>query len=76
MSVSINGKQNINQITREDLEQEARTCGLGSKIALKIYDELHDGIKKALLDSAEELSKTGFTEAQSMAEKILGKILR
>ena len=76
MSVSINGKQNINQITREDLAQEAKNCGLGSKIALKIYDELHDGIKKALLDSAEELSKTGFTEAQSMAEKILGKILR
>ena len=76
MSVSINGKQNINQITREDLAQEAKNCGLGSKIAMKIYDELHDGIKKALLDSAEELSKTGFSEAQSMAEKILGKILR
>ena len=75
MSVSINGKQNINLVTREDLEQEAKTCGLGSKIAMKIYDELHDGIKKALLDSAEELSRSGFTEAQSMAEKILGKIL-
>lgn len=58
------------------LEQEAKTCGLGSKIAMKIYDEVHDGIKKVLLDSAEELSRAGFTEAQSMAEKILGKILR
>ena len=76
MSVSINGKQNINQITREDLEHEAKKCGLGSKIAMKIFDEIHDGIQKALLDSAEELSKTGFTEAQSMAENILGKILR
>ena len=51
-------------------------CGLGSKIAMKIYDELNASIQKALLDSAEELSKTGFTEAQSMAENILGKILR
>ena len=76
MSVSINGKQNINQITREDLEHEAKKCGLGSKIAMKIYDELNASIQKALLDSAEELSKTGFTEAQSMAENILGKILR
>lgn len=76
MSVSINGKLNINQITREDLEQEAKNCGLGSKIAMKIYDEVHDGIQKTLLDSAEELSKTGFTEAPSMAEKILGKIFR
>ena len=71
MSVSINGRQNINQITREDLEQEAKNCGLGSKIAMKIYDELHNGIQKALLDSADELSKTGFSEAHSMAEKIL-----
>lgn len=76
MSVSINGKQNINLVTRNDLEQEAKNCGLGYKITMKIYDELHDGIQKALLDSAEELSKTGFSEAQSMAEKILGKILR
>ena len=72
MSVSINGRQNINQITKDDLEQEAKNCGLGSKIAMKIYDELHAGIQKALLDSADELSKTGFTEAQPMAEKILG----
>ena len=76
MSVSINGKQNINQVTRKDLEHEAKKCGLGSKIAMKIYDELNASIQKALLDSAEELSKTGFTEAQSMAENILGKILR
>ncbi len=75
MSVSINGRQNINQVTRYDLEQEAKNCGLGSKAAMKIYDELHDGIKRALLDSAEELSKTGFPEANSMAEKILGKII-
>lgn len=74
MSVSINGKQNINQITRDDLEQEAKNCGLGSKAAMKIYDELYNGIQKALLDSANELSKTGFSEAHSMAEKILGYV--
>ena len=73
MSVSINGKQNINQVTREDLEHEAKKCGLGSKIAMKIFDELNASIQKALLDSAEELSKTGFTEAQSMAENIMAK---
>ena len=74
MSVSINGKQNINQITRDDLEQEAKNCGLGPKVAMKIYDELYNGIQKALLDSADELSKIGFTEAQAMAEKILGYV--
>ena len=74
MSVSINGRQNVNQITREDLEQEAKNCGLGSKAAMKIYDEVLNGIQKALLDSADELSRAGFTEAQPMAEKILGYV--
>ena len=72
MSVSINGKQNINLITKYDFEQEAKNCGLSSKAAEKIYDELHNGIQKALLDAADELSQAGFTEAKSMAEKILG----
>ena len=72
MSVSINGKQNINQITRDDLEQEAKNCGLGPIAAMKIYDELHNGIKKALLASAEELSQSGFTETQPIAKKIVG----
>ena len=76
MSVSINGKQNINLITKEDLEIEAKNCGLGSKLAMKIYDELHDGIKKALFASADDLSKIGFKEAHSMAEKILEQISR
>lgn len=74
MSVSINGRQNVNQITRDDLEQEAKNCGLGSKAAMKIYDEIHNGIQKALLDSADELLRAGFTEAQPMAEKILGYV--
>ena len=74
MSVSINGRQNVNQVTRDDLEQEAKNCGLGSKAAMKIYDEVLNGIQKALLDSADELSRAGFTEAQSMAEKILGYV--
>ena len=74
ISVSINGRQNVNQVTRDDLEQEAKNCGLGSKAAMKIYDEVLNGIQKALLDSADELSRAGFTEAQPMAEKILGYV--
>ena len=74
MSVSINGKKNINQIRKDDLEKEAKNCGLGTKVAMKIYDEVHNGIQKALLDSADELSRDGFTGARPMAEKILGYI--
>ena len=71
MSVSINGKKNINQIRKDDLEKEAKNCGLGTKVAMKIYDELHDGIKNALLDSSKELFKKGFLDAQILAEKII-----
>ena len=56
------------------LQQEAKNCGLGPKVAMKIYDELYNGIQKTLLDSADELSKIGFTEAHAMAEKILGYV--
>ncbi len=76
MSVSINGKQDINLVTRNDLEKEAKRCGLGSKVSMKIYDEIQDGIKKAILDSADELSRNGFSESQGLAETILGKILK
>ena len=75
MSVSINGKLNINQIIRDDFEKEAKNCGLGSKIAMKIYDELYGSIKKAILDSAEELSKSGFSNALNLAEKIISSRL-
>lgn len=75
MSVSINGRQNINQVSRVDFEQEAKNCGLASKSAMQIYNELHDGIKKAVMDSAEELTRAGFTEAESMAEKIVNNNL-
>ncbi|MCR4630774.1 MAG: HipA domain-containing protein [Treponema sp.] len=71
MSVSINGKKNINQIRKDDLEKEAKNCGLGTKVVMKIYDELHDGIKNALLDSSKELFKKGFPDAQILAEKII-----
>ena len=38
MSVSINCKQNINQITKDDFEKEAKNCGLGSKVAMKFFE--------------------------------------
>ena len=71
MSLSINGKLNINQISRSDFEAEAKNCGLGSKIAMKIYDELEGRFEKALKDSATELTEQGFSDAKNMAEQII-----
>lgn len=70
MSLSINGKLNINDITREDFELEAKSIGLGSKIALRIFDEIQDGFEQAVKDAALELKQAGFSEAVKIAEKI------
>ena len=44
MSLSINGKLNIEEITRADFEAEAKTVGLGANVAMRIYDEVADGL--------------------------------
>lgn len=43
---------------------------------MKLFDEVQSGIKKAIFDSAEELTQSGFSEAQPVAEKIFGKVVR
>ena len=71
MSLSINGKLNIEEITRADFEAEAKTVGLGANVAMRIYDEVADGLKAALNESAEELNALGFNEAKKIAGKII-----
>lgn len=70
MSLSINGKLNINDISREDFELEAKSIGLGSKFALRIYDEIQGGFEQAVKDAALELKQSGFSEAGKIAERI------
>lgn len=43
MSLSINGKLNINDISRKDFELEAKSIGLGSKIRLQIKSGINRG---------------------------------
>lgn len=71
MSLSINGKLNIKTITREDFELEAKSLGLGTKIAMKIFDDVSDKIKNALNESIDELTKSGFIEAKNLADRII-----
>lgn len=71
MSLSINGKINSEEVTRSDFEAEAKKVGLGSKIAMRIYDEICSRFEKALYESVHDLEKTGFTEARKIADKIM-----
>ena len=61
---------NIEEVTRVDFEAESKAVGLGSKVAMRIYDEVAEGLKAALNESAEDLRKLGFKEANKIAGKI------
>ena len=70
MSLSINGKLKMDEVTRADFELEAKTCGLGTKPAMKIFDEVQNGLLEALKESAGELEGKGFVQADDIANKI------
>lgn len=70
MSLSINGKLNMDKVTRTDFELEAKSIGLGTKPAMKIFDEVRNGLLEALKESAGELEEKGFVQAGEIADKI------
>lgn len=70
MSLSINGKLDMDEVTRADFELEAKSVGLGTKPAMKIFDEIQNGLLEALKASARELEEKGFAQASEIAEKI------
>lgn len=70
MSLSINGKLNMDEVSRADFELEAKSCGLGTKPAMKIFDEVQNGLLEALKKSAGELEEKGFAQAGEIADRI------
>lgn len=70
MSLSINGKINMDEVTRADFELEAKSVGLGPRLAMKIFDEVQNGLPDALKASAGELEEKGFARAGEIAAKI------
>lgn len=70
MSLSINGKLKRSLITIEDFEAEAVHCGLGAKLAVKIFNQMSAAFPSALEESMRELKNLGFTEVQDVYDKI------
>lgn len=70
MSLSINEKLNMDEVTRADFELEAKSVGLGVKLAMNIFDEVQNGLMNALKTSACELEEKGFSQAGEIASKI------
>ena len=71
MSLSINKKIERESITRDDFEKQAVLCGLGSKLAMNIFDQMTADFSFALEESMRELKKLGFAEVQDIYDKIL-----
>ena len=73
MALSIGGIYNIHDISREQFKKEAKNIGLGSKLAIKRFDNMVSNFEPALRESAEQLRKQGFEGVGDIAAQILQK---
>ena len=60
----------MDEVSRADFELEAKSCGLGTKPAMKIFDEVQNGLLEALKKSAGELEEKDFAQAGEIADRI------
>ena len=73
MALSIDGKYNIYDITRDSFVKEAENVGLGSKIAMKRFDTLVSKFEKAMEGAKKELAEKGFAEVEIIGKQIFTK---
>ncbi len=73
MAMSIHGKYDIYEITREDFAAEAQENGLNVKICMQEFDRMKDLFVEKLLEVENEVNMQGFAESHMICEKILEK---
>ena len=73
MSVMINGLLDCTKVTRDDFADMARTVSIGQRIAMNRYDYLQNNLEHMLKESVKEMMNLGFSKAEELGEKILGK---
>ena len=71
MSVSIDGKYSIDEITRESFANQAEKVHLGKRAAMNRFDRLQNGFEKALNEAAYELKEEGFRNAEMIRDAVL-----
>ena len=71
MSLSINGKYEIDKLTRDDFKSQAQICGLGEKIAMFHFDKLASSFEKMLNKTVVFMAEEGFSNIDDLKEKIL-----
>ena len=73
MAFSIGGKYDIDDIRKEDFEEEARKAGLGITLVMRRLSEMSGQFEAALIKAAEALEKQGYKKAPEMGKEILAR---
>ncbi|MBO4838541.1 MAG: HipA domain-containing protein [Lachnospiraceae bacterium] len=71
MAFRIGGVLRLDDIDAEALRRAARDAGLGGRMAMQRAERMREAFPAALLESAEALEKQGFSQAGTIARKIL-----
>jgi len=70
MAFAIGEDQNLDDITRDSFQAAAREVGLGSRIAMRAFDNQCQKFHKALTDAVSELAGLGFERAEQIGRTI------
>ncbi len=73
MALSVDGKYNINEISRESFGKAATQVGIGSKIAMRRFDTMVNGFTTALQKAKRELDMLGINQTDWIGEQIMEK---
>jgi serine/threonine-protein kinase HipA len=73
MALSIDGKYNIYDITRDSFKNEAVNIGIGVNVAMKHFDTMFERFENALESAKNELSASAFDNSEGIYEKILSQ---
>ena len=73
MTLSIDGIYNINKITRESFQKATVHVGIGTKMAMKRFDDMVIGFSDAMNRAKAELKQQGFEQVEQIYEQIMKK---
>jgi serine/threonine-protein kinase HipA len=70
-AIGINGKFDMDEITRADFAAAAPEAGIGTGIAMRHFDQLAGNFTAALDAATQELSLQGFSDAERLHDIIM-----
>lgn len=73
MSLAIDGKLDLHEISRASYGNAAAANGFSRTVVLRRFDDLAERLASALYAAAEALAAQGYDEAREMAAEILAK---